>query len=73
MKDLVRKFIVLQIQTAPSCLQPATARCFLAAMILPSAPSGIRGHAQHATLSTGRLGISKHQSSVETATQNMRL
>ena len=42
MKDLVEKFIVLQIQTAPSRLQPASARCFLAAMILPSAPSGIR-------------------------------
>ena len=41
MKDLVEKFIVLQIQTAPSRLQPASARCFLAVMILPSAPSGI--------------------------------
>ena len=52
MKNLVEKFIVLQIQTAPSRLQPASARCFLAAMILPSAPSGIRAHAQqlHATL-----------------------
>ena len=39
MKDCVEKFIVLQnIQTAPSRLQPASARCFLAAMILPSAP-----------------------------------
>ena len=37
-------------------MQPASARCFLAAMFLPSAPSGIRAHAQHATLSTGRLG-----------------
>ena len=55
MKDLVEKFIVLQIQTPPSRLQPASALCFLAAMILPSAPSGIRAHAQHATLSTGRL------------------
>ena len=55
MKDLVEKFIVLQIQTAPSPLQPSSARCFLAAMILPSAPSRIRTHAQHATLSTGRL------------------
>ena len=73
MKDLVEKIIVIQIQTAPSRLQPASARCFLAAMILPSAPSGIRAHAQHATLSTDRLGISKHRSSVETATQNMRL
>ena len=34
MKTLVEKFIVLQIQTAPSGLQPASARCFLAAMIL---------------------------------------
>ena len=51
MKDLVIKFIVLQIQTAPSRLQPASARCFLAARILPSAPSGIRAHTQHATLS----------------------
>ena len=50
MKILVEKFIVLQIQTAPSRLQPASARCFLAVMILPSAPSGIRAHAQHATL-----------------------
>ena len=50
MKNLVEKFIVLQIQTAPSRLQPASARCFLAVMILPSAPSGIRAHAQHATL-----------------------
>ena len=34
MKDLVEKFIVLQnIQTAPSRLQPASAWCFLAAMI----------------------------------------
>ena len=33
MKNLVEKFIVLQIQTAPSRLQPASARCFLAAMI----------------------------------------
>ena len=73
MKDLVEKFIVLQIQMAPSGLQPTSARCFLAAMILPSAPSGIHAHAQHATLSTGRLGISKHPSSVETTTQNMRL
>ena len=56
MKHLVEKFIVIQIQTAPSRLQAASARCFLAAMILPSAPSGIRAHAQHATLSTGRLG-----------------
>ena len=55
MKDLIEKFIVLQIQTAPSRLQPAGARCLLAAMILPSAPSGIRTHVQHATLSTGRL------------------
>ena len=55
MKDVVEKFIVLQIQTAPSRLQPACARCFLATMILQSAPSGIRAHAQHATLSTGRL------------------
>ena len=30
MKD--KKFIVLQIQTAPSRLQPASARCFLAAI-----------------------------------------
>ena len=37
-------------------MQPASARCFLAAMFLPSAPSGIRAHAQHAILSTGRLG-----------------
>ena len=51
MKDLVKKCIVLQIQTAPSRLQPASARCFLTAMILRSAPSGIRAHAQHATLS----------------------
>ena len=43
--------IVLQIQTAPSRLQPASARCFLTAMILRSAPSGIRAHAQHVTLS----------------------
>ena len=56
MKDLVEKFIVLQIQTAPSCLQPSSTRCFLAAMVLPSAPSGIRAHAQHTTLSSGRLG-----------------
>ena len=56
MKDLVEKVIVIQIQTAPSRLQPASARCFLAAMILPSAPSGICAHAQHATLSTSRLG-----------------
>ena len=56
MKDLVKKCIVLQIQTAPSRLQPASAQCFLAAMILPSALSGIRVHAQHITLSTGRLG-----------------
>ena len=55
MKDLIEKFIVLQIQTAPSRMQPASARYFLTAMILPSAPSGIRVHAQHATLSTGRL------------------
>ena len=55
MKDLVEKCIVLQIQTTPSRLQPVSARCFLGAMILPSAPSGIRAHAQHATLSTGRL------------------
>ena len=54
MKDLVEKFIVLQIQTAPSRLQPASAQCFLTAMILPSAPSRIRAHAQHATLSTGQ-------------------
>ena len=47
MKDVVKKFIVLQIQTAPSRLQPACARCFLATMILQSAPSGIRAHAQH--------------------------
>ena len=73
MKDLLKKFIVLQIQTASSRLQPASARCFLATMILPSAPSGIRVHMQHAILSTGRLGISKHRGSVETATQNMRL
>ena len=46
MKDLVETFIVLQIQTDPSRLQPV--------MILPSAPSGIHAHAQHATLSTGR-------------------
>ena len=51
MKDLVKKLIVLQIQTVPSRLQPASARCFLAAMILPSAPSGNYAHAQHATLS----------------------
>ena len=51
MKDLVEKFIVLQIQTAPSRLQHASARCFLVAMILPSAPSRIRAHAQHTTLS----------------------
>ena len=51
MKDLVKKFIVLQIQTAPSRLQPASARCFLAAMILPCATSGNRAHVQHATLS----------------------
>ena len=50
-----RKIIVLQRQTGPSRLQPASARCFLAAMILPSAPSGIRAHAQHAILSTDRL------------------
>ena len=56
MKDLVEKFIVLQIQTAPSRLQPASARWFLAAMSLPSAPSGIRARAGHATLFTGRLG-----------------
>ena len=56
MKDLVEKIIFLQKQTAPSRLQPASARCFLAAMILPSAPSGIRAHARHATLSTSRLG-----------------
>ena len=74
MKDLVKKILVLQIQTAPSRLQPASARCFLAAIILPSAPSGIRAHTQQqATLSIGRLGFSKHRSSVETATQNMRL
>ena len=29
MKDLVKKCIVLQIQTAPSRLQPASARCYL--------------------------------------------
>ena len=57
MKDLVEKFIVLQIQTAPSRLQPASARYFLATMILLSAPSGIRAHAQHATLSTGMGGF----------------
>ena len=59
MKDLVKKCIVLQIQTAPSRLQPASARCFLTAMILRSAPSGIRAHAQHATLSlpAGRQGL----------------
>ena len=51
MKNLVKKCIALQIQTASSRLQPASARCFLAAMILRSAPSGIRAHAQHATLS----------------------
>ena len=45
MKDVVDKFIVLQIQTTPSRLQPASALCFLATMILPSAPSGIRAHA----------------------------
>ena len=56
MKDLVENFFVLQIQTAPSRLQPASAWCFLAAMILPSAPSGILAHTQHATLFTGRLG-----------------
>ena len=50
MKDVVEKFIVLQIQTASSRLQHASARYFLAAMSLPSAPSGIRAHAQHATL-----------------------
>ena len=50
MKNLVEKIIVLQIQTAPSRLQSASARCFLATMILPSAPSGIRVHAQHSTL-----------------------
>ena len=33
MKDLVKKFIFLQIQTAPPRLQPASARCFLAAMM----------------------------------------
>ena len=38
MKDLVKKIVVLQIQIAPSRLQPASARCFLAALILPSAP-----------------------------------
>ena len=36
--------------------QPTSTRCFLAEMILLSAPSGIRAHAQHATLSTGRHG-----------------
>ena len=56
MKDLVEKFIVLPIQTAPSRLQPASARCFQAVMILPSAPSRIPALVQHATLSTGRLG-----------------
>ena len=50
MKDVVEKIIVLQIQIAPSRFQPASARCFLAAMILPSVPSGIRAHVQHATL-----------------------
>ena len=49
MKGLVEKFIVVQIQTAPSRLQPASAWCFLAVMILPSAPSRIRAHAQHGT------------------------
>ena len=34
MKDLVKKMIVLQMQTAPSRLQPASAQCFLDAMIL---------------------------------------
>ena len=33
MKDFVKKFIVLQIQTDPSRLQPASARCFPAVMI----------------------------------------
>ena len=75
MKDLVKKFIVLQIQTTPSRLQPASARCFLAAMIvLPSAPSGNRAHVQHVTLSlTAGLAFQNIRSSVETATQNMRL
>ena len=57
MKDLVEKFIVLQIQTAPPRLQQASTGCFLVAMILPSAPSGIRAHAQHATLSTAGLAF----------------
>ena len=56
MKDLFEKCIVLQIQTAASRLQPASVQCFLAATILPSAPSGIRAHVQHTSLSTGRLG-----------------
>ena len=42
MKDLIKKIIVLQIQIAPSRLQLANARCFLAAMILPSAPGFAR-------------------------------
>ena len=35
MKDLVEKFIVLQVQTPPSRLQHASARCSLVAIILP--------------------------------------
>ena len=59
---LVLRFVLLAVvlsgdsDVGSGVLAPASARCFLAAMILPSAPSGILTHAQHATLSTGRLG-----------------
>ena len=74
MKDVVEKFIVLQIQTAPSRLQPASARCFLATMIFYQVPHP-RFARMRNTLHCLPAGfvISKHRSSVETATQNMRL
>ena len=68
MKYLVKKIIVLQIQTAPASLQPASARCFLAAMILQSAPSGNRAHAQHATLSLP-AGLALQNIGVQSRTQ----
>ena len=73
MKDLVKNVIVLQIQTAPSRLQPASARCFPAAMITKCSIRESCACATRYIVSTGRLGISKHRSSVETATQNMQL
>ena len=43
MKDLVEKFIVLQIQTAPSRLQHASAGCFLAVMFYQVLHPGFAG------------------------------